>query len=182
MKLLILTFVACIAAAVMAVIVAEEIQRHRSMVKALPPYQPVAPHEIDAMLREGYPLVAVLGTGSMQPYIPAGEGRVAWVMIERCDFNLLSKGDLVVFRTPKCNILHQLAQLTAAGWITSGLHNSNYDNTRVHPETFVGRVVKTYVLQNGILPVFLSLSRLSGNLAVPASAVPFLPRKRPPYA
>lgn len=120
---------------------------HRSMVKALPPSQPVAPHEIDGMLREGYPLVAVLGTGSMQPYIPAGEGRVAWVMVERCDFRVLGKGDLVVFRTPSGNILHQLAQLTAAGWITSGLHNASYDTTRVYPETFVGRVVKTYILK-----------------------------------
>jgi hypothetical protein len=117
------------------------------MVKALPPSQPVAPHEIDGMLREGYPLVAVLGTGSMQPYIPAGEGRVAWVMVERCDFRVLGKGDLVVFRTPSGNILHQLAQLTAAGWITSGLHNASYDTTRVYPETFVGRVVKTYILK-----------------------------------
>jgi hypothetical protein len=143
---MILALVACIAAAVMAVIVAEEIQRHRSMVKALPPSQPVAPHEIDGLLREGYPLVAVLGTGSMQPYIPAGEGRVAWVMVERCDFRVLGKGDLVVFRTPQGNIVHQLAQLTAAGWITSGLHNASYDTTRVYPETFVGRVVKTYII------------------------------------
>jgi hypothetical protein len=124
-----------------------EINRHRSMIKALHPAQTVAPHEIDGMLREGYPLVAVLGTGSMQPYIPAGDGVVAWVMIERCDFKLLAKGDLVVFRTKRGNILHQLAQLTAAGWITSGLHNSTYDDSRVCPEAFVGRVVKTYILQ-----------------------------------
>ena len=147
MRLMILTFFACIAAAVMAVIVVEEIQRNRSMIKALPPSSTVAPHEIDGMLREGYPLVAVLGTGSMQPYIPAGDGRVAWVMIERCDFRVLSKGDLVVFRTAKGNILHQLAQLTGAGWITAGLHNASYDTTRVYPETFVGRVVKTYIIQ-----------------------------------
>jgi len=146
-KLTLLICAACIAAAVMAVIVAEEIQRHRSMIKALPPSFTVAPHEIDGMLREGYPLVAVLGTGSMQPYIPAGDGRVAWVMVERCDFRVLGKGDLVVFRTPSGNILHQLAQLTAAGWITSGLHNSSYDTTRVYPETFVGRVAKTYIIQ-----------------------------------
>jgi hypothetical protein len=99
------------------------------------------------MLREGYPLVAVLGTGSMQPYIPAGEGRVAWCMIERCDFKLLNRADLVVFRTPSGNVVHQLAELTAAGWITSGLHNSQYDSTRVTAETFVGRVVKTYLLK-----------------------------------
>jgi hypothetical protein len=131
----------------MAVIVAQEIQRHRSMVKALPPSFTVAPHEIDGMLREGYPLVAVLGTGSMQPYIPAGEGRVAWCMIDRCDFRVLGKGDLVVFRTPSGNVVHQLSELTAEGWTATGLHNSHYDSTRVTAETFVGRVVKTYLLK-----------------------------------
>jgi len=120
---------------------------HRSMVKALPPSYTVVPHEIDGMLREGYPLVAVLGTGSMQPYIPAGEGRVAWVMIERCDFRVLGQGDLVVFRTPSGNVVHQLSELTAEGWTATGLHNSHYDPTRVTAETFVGRVVKTYLLK-----------------------------------
>ena len=134
-------------AAAVAVLAILEIQRHRTMVKALPPSQDVAAYEIDGMLREGYPLVAVLGTGSMQPYIPAGEGRVAWIMVERCDFRVLGKGDLVVFSTPKGNIVHQLAQLTGAGWITSGLHNSSYDSTRVYPENFIGRVVKTYILK-----------------------------------
>ena len=147
MKLIIITFVACIAAAVMAVIVAEEIQRHRSMIKALPPSFTVAQHEINGMLREGYPLVAVLGTGSMQPYIPAGEGRVAWCLIERCDFRVLGKGDLVVFRTKQGNILHQLAELTPEGWITTGLHNSNYDTTTVSIDNFIGRVVKTYIVK-----------------------------------
>jgi hypothetical protein len=146
-KLLLIALLACLGAAVMAVIVAEEIQRHRNMVKALPPSSTVAPHEIDGMLREGYPLVAVLGTGSMQPYIPAGEGRVAWCMIERCDFRVLGQGDLVVFRTPSGNVVHQLAELTAEGWTATGLNNSHYDSTRVTAETFVGRVVKTYLLK-----------------------------------
>jgi hypothetical protein len=68
-------------------------------------------------------------------------------MIERCDFRVLGQGDLVVFRTPSGNVVHQLAELTASGWITSGLHNSSYDSTRVTAETFVGRVVKTYLLK-----------------------------------
>ena len=147
MKLLILAFVACIGAAILIIVVAEEIQRNRSMVKALPPSVNVSAYEIDAMLREGYHLVAIMGAGSMQPYIPAGEGRVAWVLVDRCDFRLLGAGDLIVFSTPKGNICHQLATLTAAGWITSGLHNSSYDQTRVYPETFVGRVVKTYIVK-----------------------------------
>ena len=60
---------------------------------------------------------------------------------------LLGAGDLIVFSTAKGNVCHQLATLTAAGWITSGLHNSSYDTTRVYPETFVGRVVKTYIVK-----------------------------------
>jgi hypothetical protein len=122
-------------------------ERKSVMIKALPPSFTVASHEIDGMLREGYPLVAVLGTGSMRPHIPAGDGIVAWCMIERCDIKLLSRGDLVVFRTKQGNILDQLAQLTASGWITSGLHNSGYDSTRVTADNFVGRVVKTYIVK-----------------------------------
>ena len=117
------------------------------MVKALPPFQFVAPHEIDGLLRKGYPLVAVLGTGSMQPYIPAGNGVVAWAMVTSCDFRTLGKGDLVVFRTPIGNVIHQLAQLDGDGWITTGLHNNGYDSTRVTRDTFVGRTVKTYLLK-----------------------------------
>ena len=132
---------------VFSALIYADMKRNKDMVKALPPSSYIAPHEIDAMLREGYRLVAIMGTGSMQPYIPAGEGRVAWVLVDRCDFRLLGAGDLIVFSTPKGNVCHQLATLTAAGWITSGLHNSSYDTTRVYPETFLGRVVKTYIVK-----------------------------------
>jgi len=117
------------------------------MVKSLPPSYKIQSYEIDGMLREGYPLVAILGTGSMQPHIPAGEGVVAWCMIERCDFRLLSKGDLVVFRTEDGNVVHQLANLTSAGWTASGLNNPSYDFTKVTNSNFVGRVVRTYVIK-----------------------------------
>ena len=85
----------------------------------------------------------------MAPYIPAGDPKatVAWVKVENCDFESLNKNELVVFNTENFGlILHQLAKKTAAGWITSGLHNSSYDSTRVYPENFRGRVVKTYIL------------------------------------
>ena len=137
----------CALGTALVLLVAAELKRHYFMVKALPPSSTVAPHEIDGMLREGYPLVAVLGTGSMQPHIPAGTGVVAWCMIERCDFRVLGKGDLVVFRTPKGNVVHQLAQLTSSGWTAAGLHNSGYDSTSVTASNFVGRVVKTYIVK-----------------------------------
>ena len=148
---MILAFVACIAAAVMAVIVAEEIHRHREAESSMPIPEFISAHDMDAKLREEPDWVAIKGTGSMAPYIPASEDPkkiVAYVRVERCDFNDLRKNNLVVFNTQTFGlILHQLAQKTAAAWVTTGLHNHNYDSTRVYPENFRGRVVKTLILK-----------------------------------
>ena len=95
-------------------------------------------------------MVAVLGTGSMQPYIPAGKEDsreiVAYVQVERIAFGRVRKGDLIIFRYGNLHILHQLAAKDKDGWIASGLHNERYDYPRVTAENFVGRVVKTYLL------------------------------------
>lgn len=115
-----------------------------------PPRVEISASQVDKLLREESNLVAVRGTGSMAPYIPAGDPNkiVAWVKVERCEFDELLIGQIVVFDTAKFGlILHRLAQKTAAGFITSGDHNHNYDSSRVYPENFRGRVVKTYVLK-----------------------------------
>ena len=124
-------------------------KRNHEAEVGLPPREFTTAHDMDARLRTEGDWVAVKGTGSMAPYIPAGDPKatVAWVKVENCDFESLNKNELVVFNTENFGlILHQLAKKTAAGWITSGLHNSNYDSTRVYPENFRGRVVKTYIL------------------------------------
>ena len=141
-----LAFVIIVAALAMTALVTLEVSRHGD---GLPPRSYVYPHEIDEMLRKER-LIAVKGTGSMAPYIPAGDPtkRVAWVRVEACDFSELKRGDLVVFETQQQGlILHQLSQKTAVGWITSGLNNHSYDSTRVYPENFQARVVHTYVLK-----------------------------------
>lgn len=116
------------------------------MLDSLPPSEYIHTYEIDAMLRRSDPLIAVLGTGSMQPYIPSGNGVVAWCLVERCAYDLLGEGDVVVYHTGGSNILHQLSAMTPDGWIASGLHNRNYDSPRVTRANFSGRVVKTYII------------------------------------
>lgn len=122
------------------------ISQRNKMINSLPPVENIHSYEVDAMLRNGYHVVSILGTGSMQPYIPEGDGVVAWCLIDQCDYSLLGEGDLVVYDNGKFNVLHQLACLTNDGWIASGLHNKDYDETRVVRSNFRGRVVKTYVL------------------------------------
>lgn len=119
---------------------------HKKMVDKLPPVERIYAYEVDEMLRKGYPMIAILGTGSMQPYLPAGEGIVAWAVLENCDYDLLGEGDLIVYHHNGINILHQLSLLTDEGWIASGLHNVRYDYARVTREMFRGRVVKTFIL------------------------------------
>lgn len=129
----------------LAALVYFEMDRHEDS----PPRVFVESYEVDELLRE-HKLVAVKGTGSMAPYIPAGDPtkNVAWVKLEECEFDVLKKGDIVVFEVePYGYILHRLALKTAAGWITSGDHNFAYDASRVYPENFRGRVVLTYVLK-----------------------------------
>ena len=76
-------------------------QNNKRMIESLPPSENIHSYEIDAMLRNGYPLIAVLGTGSMQPYIPSGDGIVAWCLVDRVDFDLLGAGDVVVYHHDK---------------------------------------------------------------------------------
>jgi hypothetical protein len=151
MKLVIIALVSCIAAAVMAVIVIEEIQHHRAALESMPVPKTSTRHDMDARLRSSSDWVAIKGTGSMAPYIPAHKDPtriVAYVRVVRCDFDSLKKHMLVVFDTDRFGlILHQLSQKTAAGWVTSGLANHNYDTTRVYPENFRGKVVETYILE-----------------------------------
>lgn len=129
----------------LTILVVLEMNRHEDS----PPREFVEAYEVDGLLRE-HKLIAVKGTGSMAPYIPAGDPskNVAWVIVEECEFDALKKGDIVVFEVePYGFILHRLALKTAAGWITSGDHNFSYDSTRVYPENFRGRVTYTYVLK-----------------------------------
>ena len=112
----------------------------------MPPITEVSHHDINQMLRDGADLVAVRGTGSMRPLIPAGDGIVAYALVERCDYSQLKRDNLVVFSTTKGNVIHQLAQATPQGWITSGSANGAYDAGRVTASNFHSRAVQIYTL------------------------------------
>lgn len=101
-------------------------------------------------LQHGGNAVAVLGTGSMAPYIPAAAaGRdprqtvVAYVVTKPgATYADIKAGDLCLYlaeRAPSLCVLHVAALQDAWGWIMSGLHNRTYENrVRVTPANFRG--------------------------------------------
>lgn len=147
MKPALLAAFAVLLAVVLSVILMRELKRQHNAVSALSEPVEVTSAEVQIMLTQRVDLVAVTGTGSMQPHIPAGKGIVAYVEVERVSFAQLRENDLVVFRAGPINILHQLAAKEGAAWIATGLHNSGYDATRVTADNFMGRVVKTYIIK-----------------------------------
>lgn len=127
-----------------------KIKEQHNRQAALPVPKTVSSAEIQLMIAMwDKDLIAVKGTGSMRPYIPGGddEATVAYVEIERVSFGTLKENDLVVYRAPDTNILHQLVDRDSDGWIVSGLHNRYYDDLRVTADNYVGRVVHTYILR-----------------------------------
>lgn len=110
----------------------------------------VAPYEIDSILRLYSNVVAIRGTGSMQPLIPAGKPDeiVAWAVVDNIDFALLGAGDVVVF-THKDDglVIHELNLLDGEGWISSGSYNKSYDSGRVTRKNLRGVVTLIYKLK-----------------------------------
>ncbi len=101
-------------------------------------------------LQSGGSVVAVLGTGSMAPYIPAAAaGRdpratiVAYAVTRPgATYADIRPGDLCLYLAewaPAQCVLHVAALYDALGWIMSGLHNRTYENAvRVTPANFRG--------------------------------------------
>jgi len=105
--------------------------------------------EQEARRLAGQNAVIVLGTGSMQPYIPASADPgdvVAIATVERAPYEYLKKGDLVVYSWNNIFIVHQIMAPQGKSWISSGLHNSHYDGPRVNRETYHSRVVRVYII------------------------------------
>lgn len=135
------------AALALAGVVALAIHSQAVAVRALPPSREMVAGE---RAPNGADWVGVLGTGSMRPYIPAGDPLrvVAWVRRERVPFDSLRAGDLVLFRHERAGVVvHQLATLDAGGWSTGGLGNARYDSGRVTAANFLGRVVETLIIK-----------------------------------
>jgi hypothetical protein len=56
----------------------------------------------------------------------------------------LKVGQCVIFTHPSGLIIHQLAELTSSGWITTGSDNIGYDIGKVTQANLRGVVVKIY--------------------------------------
>jgi hypothetical protein len=101
---------------------------------------------IDELLLKRVKIVAIQGSGSMQPLIPAGDGITAWaVMHETLTYDDLKLGDLVVFVGDYYNIIHQISELTSEGWIATGSHNKHYDKVRVTRKNFYGVAKQVFI-------------------------------------
>ena len=121
------------------------------------PLRIVAKSQQEAQTLAGLGAIAVLGTGSMAPYIaaaPKGSDPLATVMAYAVPSASLRYGDitagaLVIYSinyVAGSNTMHQAAQLDAGGWIMTGLGNKAYENNvRVTKENFVGIVTRVYV-------------------------------------
>jgi len=107
----------------------------------------------------GVPIYAVVGTGSMVPYLPAAPAgqvpldTVVAYAVPRASatFADIQEGDLCTYRAdwlpdPANCVMHQAAMKDHAGWIMSGLHNkSSESGDRVTARNFRAIVARTYV-------------------------------------
>lgn len=142
-----LALLICAAALAMTALIIAELRRHSNAEKAMPRQYDINRYEVDAILRNSANVALILGTGSMAPHIRAGRSDevVAVVSYAPRDFNLLGAGDLVLFDHAKAGlVVHQLATLDGAGWISSGSANSAYDSGRVTRSNFRGVVIAIY--------------------------------------
>ena len=142
---------------VVALLVYSAIRSQRVLVNGLPPRIEHATQAEALAACAGTTFSAILGTGSMAPFIPAAPAgadplatTVAYA-IERpgATFADITPGVLVVYR-PKWNkhgrTAHNAALLTASGWVMSGLHNARSESWEpITAAEFVGIIEAVHV-------------------------------------
>ena len=127
----------------------------RVLTEGLPPRIVVA-SLAEARTIVGSGAVAVLGTGSMAPYIPPSphgldplQTIVALVvLIPGATVADVKPGALCIYVPDWAgrNVMHQAASFSEGGWIMTGLGNKTYENSeRMTGRNFVGIVARTYV-------------------------------------
>jgi hypothetical protein len=111
----------------------------------------------DARNRAGLYAIPVLGTGSMQPYIPAApkgadplKTIVAFAKLElAATYADVQPGDLVMYAAEwhnGQNVMHQAARKDSDGWVMSGTANAHSESRwRVTEANFKGLVARVYV-------------------------------------
>lgn len=112
--------------------------------------------QLDAQVQAGAGAIAVLGTGSLAPYLPhASPGLdplktvVAFAVIDpAATFDSIRAGTLCIYSADwtKFRVMHQASSQDARGWIGSGLNNARSESfARITPQNFVGIVARVYV-------------------------------------
>ena len=126
----------------------------RVLIEGLPPRIVVA-SLAEARTIVGSGAVAVLGTGSMAPYIaaaPKGSDPLATVMayvvtVQGATIADVRAGSLCIY-VPEWagrHVMHQAASFSEGGWIMTGLGTKSYETTeRMTGRNFVGIVARTY--------------------------------------
>ena len=120
------------------------------------PLRIVAKTQDEARTLAGLGAVAVLGTGSMAPYIaaaPAGTDPLATVMayvvtVQGATIADVRAGSLCIYIPEWAgrHVMHQAASFSEGGWIMTGLGTKTYENAeRMTGRNFVGIVARTYV-------------------------------------
>lgn len=120
------------------------------------PLRIVAKSQQEAQTLAGLGAVAVLGTGSMAPYIaaaPKGSDPFATVMayvvtVQGATIADVRAGSLCIY-VPEWagrHVMHQAASFADGGWIMTGLGTKSYETTeRMTRRNFVGIVSRTYI-------------------------------------
>ena len=120
------------------------------------PLRIVAKSQEEARTLAGLGAVAVLGTGSMAPYIaaaPKGSDPLATVMayvvtVQGATIADVKAGSLCIY-VPEWagrHVMHQAASFSEGGWIMTGLGTKSYETTeRMTRRNFVGIVSRTYI-------------------------------------
>ena len=120
------------------------------------PLRIVAKTQDEARTLAGLGAVAVLGTGSMAPYIaaaPAGTDPLATVMgyvvtVQGATIADVRAGSLCIYIPEWAgrHVMHQAASFSDGGWIMTGLGTKTYENAeRMTGRNFVGIVARTYI-------------------------------------
>jgi len=120
------------------------------------PLRIVAKTQDEARTLAGLGAVAVLGTGSMAPYIaaaPAGTDPLATVMayvvtVQGATIADVRAGSLCIYIPEWAgrHVMHQAASFSEGGWIMTGLGTKTYENAeRMTGRNFVGIVAQTYI-------------------------------------
>jgi hypothetical protein len=130
-------------------------QCSRTTMTARLPVPVICANAVEAAERAGPGAIAVVGTGSMAPYLPAAKAGqdpqttiVAFVVLRpKATFADVFAGALCLYRVTwtRSPVMHVAALLDRLGWIMSGLGNARSESfERMTSANFLGLVDRVY--------------------------------------